>query len=152
MKGPRLAVAILYLVTATTVSYAQGLSDPALTSPNGDPVAWSAWLGEHGSAVVLLWGSWTPGSEPVLVDAPKIQSVAADRGLDFVVVALQERYEVSRAALGSHKLPWLHDRHGALLKVLRVYDIPAMVIVSQDGAVLGTIEASSQALKHWKRP
>jgi hypothetical protein len=147
-----LAAIVVYLAAAAAPGWAQGPGDPPLTSSTGEAVGWLQWLEGHGATTVLLWASWTPEGEAVLADSARMQSIAGGRGLGFVVVALQEPIETSRAALETRDLPWLHDRHGALLKTLRVYAIPTIVVVAADGTVLARLEPSARALEAWPGP
>ena len=142
--------ALCCLITATSfVSTAQPPPPPRLVQPDGVSVDWNEWLAEHGSTAVVLWGSWLPENQKRLEGLAEIREATNTTGLSFVVIALQEPIAASRDALGSSGLPWLHDRHGAMLKHLLVYQVPALVVIHRDGTVLGRLQVDSEALTRW---
>jgi hypothetical protein len=134
------------LILSTQVLDAQVPAEVSLSAPDGASVSWSARLEARGPCAVLLWGSWLPESDSVLAEVPDLQRIASERGLDLVVVAIQEPREVSRSALGNLGVSWLHDRHGSMLKVLQVFEVPRLVVVADDGTVRARIEPSAGAL------
>ncbi len=149
MRIPR-PLAVFCLVLATSaMSFAQPAPPPMLGQPDGVNVGWSDWLGAHGSTAVVIWASWLPEEQRDIKGLADIRRAAADKGLDFVVIAIQEPISASRDALGSSGLPWLHDRHGAMLKHLLIYRVPALAIVRKDGTVLARLQLDPQVLAKW---
>ncbi len=138
------------LITAiSAVSIAQPAPPPTLLQPDGADVEWKEWLTEHGTTAVVIWGSWLPEDQRDLKRLAEIRRAATAKGLSFVVIAIQEPIAASREILGSSGLPWLHDRHGGMLKHLLIYQVPALEIIHSDGTVLGRLEVDSGALRGW---
>ena len=146
--SPILATCICILVTAA-VSYAQPAPAPMLSQSDGKSVGWTDWLTTHGSTVVVVWASWLPGEQRNLSLLNELRRAADARKFDFIVIALQEPIADSRDALEASGIPWLHDRHGAMLKHLLVYQIPAMAVVYKDGTVLARLSPDPEALTQW---
>lgn len=128
------------------VAPAEGASP---TTPEGVPVAWSSWIGDHAPVAVLLWASWVPDADEALADLDRISAAAEARGLDLVVVVVQEPIEEARQAIGSADVEWFHDRYGDLLKDYRVVSIPLLLIFSADGKVTERVAVTSEALQAW---
>ncbi len=82
--------------------------------------------------------------------AGEIAEAAEQRGLSWMLVDVQEPLPDARRALADAEFSWVHDRHGSLLKIYRVFEVPAIVIVSADDTVLGIIEAKAEALETWR--
>ena len=82
----------------------------------------------------------------------ELAEACADAGLHLVVLDVQETLEEGRAALGAYDIAWIHDRHGALLKLYRVIEVPSLLLVAADGSHLANIGASSDALRSWRAP
>jgi hypothetical protein len=141
-----IAAALLILAPALVVA-----ADPPLVDGvSGAPVAWSEWLPRKGPLAVLTWASWAPGADEVLRQSGAIASSCRAKGLGFVVLDVQETLEEARAALAGLEQPWIHDRHGALLKQYRVIRVPSIVLLSADGRVLGRVEATVEAVRAWE--
>jgi len=145
-------------VTCVLMAAMGGVTRPAaaqssivVKNPDGKPVQWNDWIDQRGPAAVLLVSSWAPGVDATLTRLAALERACTDRGLAFVVVVVQEPFEGARAALGGrHEVPWLHDRHGAILKVYRVIEVPALVIVDADGTVADRIDAPPRAVATWQ--
>jgi len=150
MSFPRLFAISVLLLAGWGTSSAQTVPPPSLSLPNGETIVWNDWLADHGSTAVVLWASWLPDDQKMVAGLGEIRRAAADTGLDFVVIALQEPIEASRKALNPTGLDWLHDRHGALLKHLLVYRIPALVVIQRDGTISARLKADPEALRQWK--
>ncbi len=131
------------------VTHAQESPSPSLTGPANETVRWDQWVSAHEGGVVVFWASWLPPERrnPALLE--RIRNEAADLKLAFIVVAVQEPIDDSRRALKPSGLPWLHDRHGALLKHLRVFRIPAITVVDGEGNVLATLPFVGGTLRDW---
>ena len=143
-----LAICCLALVISAT-SVAQPAPPPTLLQPDGKEVSWSAWLATHGSTAVVVWASWLPEEQRDLKDLVAIRQAAADKDLDFVVIAIQEPIDASRKALETSGLQWLHDRHGAMLQHLLIYRVPTLAVIQSDGTVLARLQPDPKALIQW---
>jgi hypothetical protein len=131
-----------------------GLGAPAavpvqLVTSAGKPLAWQDWVDEHGSLAVLFWASWTPEADRVRGTFDELARAAAEKELGLVVIDVQEPYEDGRAALKEVSVPWLHDRHGDLLKVYRVIRVPSLLIVDSRGRQVAELAPEPQALRGW---
>jgi len=124
-------------------------ADAVVVDEGGSSIAWAAWLEEHGPAAVVCWASWTPGAAGVVRELDAMQTLADARGLELVLVSVQETVDEARAGLSDVSVTWLHDRYGSVLKQHRVVEIPALIIVDVDGAVVGRMTASAEALRAW---
>ncbi len=141
--------ALCLIMAVSVVSFAQPAPPPTLVQADGTHVEWKEWLTEPGTTAVVIWGSWLPEDQQDIKRLAKIRRTAKAKGLSFVVIAIQEPIEASREVLGSSGLPWLHDRHGGMLKHLLVYQVPALAVIDNDGTVLGRLEVDSGALTRW---
>jgi hypothetical protein len=147
MAASRLIAVLPIILVAIRMATAQA---PSLMTPEGQQVSWDDWLHEQrGNTAVLYWASWIPGADDAMAAADDLSKACSDAELDFVVVAVQEPLAASRTALDSHPVRWLHDRHGALLKLHRVIQLPALVIVDRNGGILARLEASPEAIRRW---
>lgn len=144
----RIASAML-LVVATVAGRAA--AQPAVTTPDGAPVAWDQWVGEHSPVVVVLVASWAPGATETLEQIEAIRVAAESSDLELVVVSVQEGIDEARRALEDTGVEWKHDRYGSLLKHYRVVRIPAMLVVSADREVVARLEPSEKALRAWTK-
>jgi len=126
---------------------AVGAAEPTLRDAAGEPIAWDSWVAEHGPVAVLVWSSWAPGSKQVLIDAPSHRAAARARGLDFLLLDVQETFEEAKASLGGVDVTWFHDRHGVLLKRYRVIRVPFLLVVGADGTATEGLEPSVGALR-----
>ena len=141
---------VLSLLLATVGSAVVDAASPVLLmGPDGVPRGPSDWLDEHDRTAVLVWASWIPGAEEVLADAEALRQVCVERGLRLLVVAVQEPVEASRSLLDSRDLPWLHDRHGALLKTYRVTRIPVLVLLEPDGTLIARLSPTAEEIRAW---
>lgn len=136
-------------MAATATSFALPTPPPTLSQPDGESVGWKDWIGVHGSTVVVVWASWLPDEQKDLSTLKNIRRAAENLDMDFVVIALQEPITESRDALNGSGLPWLHDRHGTILKHLLVFTVPSLVVVRGDGTVLERLPADSDSLVQW---
>lgn len=143
-------LAALCLIAAVSfVSFAQPAPPPTLVQADGTHVEWKEWLTEHGATAIVIWGSWLPEDQRDIKRLAEIRKAANGTGLSFVVIAIQEPIEASREVLDSSGLPWLHDRHGGMLKHLLVYQVPALGVIDSDGTVLDRLEVDPGALTRW---
>ncbi len=135
----------------TTVLIAQPTIDGTveLNAADGTAVSWDQWIAANGPAAVLFWASWTPDADQILTQAAALEQTAQQRQLQFVVVSVQEELDAARARLDEH-VRWLHDRHGRLLRRLRILEIPSLVIIDPEGEVLSRLEPSPDALERWQ--
>jgi hypothetical protein len=133
-------------------SAAIAVDPPLADGVSGAPIAWSDWVSKRGPVAVLVWASWAPGAETVIERWDEIAKECRDSGLHPVVVIVQESLADGRAALGSRVVPWIHDRHGALLKQHRVITVPSILVVSAEGEALARLDPTAAAVAGWKRP
>ena len=110
-------------------------------------MSWTAWIEAHGPAAVVVYASWAPRSDELLLALGDLGASARARELGFVVLAVQEPFDDARASLDPAGVEWLHDRHGTLLKRYRVLRIPSVLVVARDGALLATLDATADALR-----
>jgi len=140
--------ALWVLVALALAQPAAGAEPVLVDGVSGAPLAWGDWLARRGPAAVLVWASWAPGAGEVLANRQVLTAAAREQGLGFVVLDVQESLDEARRALAGVE-SWVHDRHGELLKSYRVTRVPSLVIVAEDGSVLGRLDASSEALRSW---
>ncbi len=134
-----------------------GLAGPSLgvaagaspTTPDGVPVAWPDWVSANAPVAVLLWASWVPDADTALADLDRISAAARGRGLDLVVVAVQEPIAEATESIGDADVTWFHDRYGELLKQYRVVSIPVLLVLSNDGKVTERIAVTRASLQAW---
>lgn len=120
-----------------------------LARPDGSTVTWTDWARGRGPCVVVLWASWLPDHQRTTAYLAEIARAAREKGLELVVIALQEPIENSRRTLGSTSHIWLHDRHGASLRHFMVFQVPEIVVVDSFGAVTARLGPETSALRAW---
>jgi thiol-disulfide isomerase/thioredoxin len=128
-----------------------GAADLALTDPAGTAVDWSEWIRANGPAAVLVWASWAPGAEAAIDGLRDLAEAARSQGLKLVVVDVHEELEAARRGLDRTGVPWLHDRHGSILKEYRLIRLPILVAVDTDGRAFATIDPSADTLRRLPR-
>jgi thiol-disulfide isomerase/thioredoxin len=128
-----------------------GAADLALTDPAGTAVDWSEWIRANGPAAVLVWASWAPGAEAAIDGLRDLAEAARGQGLKLVVVDVHEELEAARRGLDRTGVPWLHDRHGSILKEYRLIRLPILLAVDQNGRALATLEPSADTLRRLPR-
>ena len=101
---------------------------------------------------VLLWASWLPKADTTLDQVETLAAAARGRGLDFLVVVVQEPLDDARGPLGGVRADWLLDRYGRLLKHYRVVSIPRLLIIEADGRVRASLEPEPTALRDGGAP
>lgn len=121
-----------------------------VTAPDGRTLEWSRWLANAGPAAVLLWSSWSPRGDEPLAELEAFEAVCRERGLAFVLVAVQEELEESAAVLGGRDVRWLHDRHGMLLKRYRVVRVPSVLVLDGRGEAVARLQPTPEALQAWE--
>ena len=127
--------------------------DPPLADGiSGAPIAWSDVVGKRGPVAVLVWASWAPGAPAVIDGWDEIVKECGLSGLHPVIVDVQETLADARAALGPRGVPWIHDRHGALLKQYRVIKVPSIVVVSAEGEDVAHLDPTVAAVAGWRSP
>jgi len=125
-------------------------ADPRLVDGvSGAPIAWTDWVAKRGPVAVLVWASWAPTAEATMDGHAGLAQACADAGLLLVVLDVQESLEDGRAALGGREVGWLHDRHGALLKMFRVIEVPSLLLVAADGRQLAKLDPTPDAVRGW---
>jgi hypothetical protein len=67
----------------------------------------------------------------------------------LVVVAVQEPLADAQNGLGSRRVSWMHDRHGALLKAYRIIRVPSLLIVDAKARDWDNLEISPEAIREW---
>jgi len=128
-----------------------GAADLALTDPAGTAVDWPEWIRANGPAAVLVWASWAPGAGAAIDGLAGLGEAARSQGLTLVVVDVHEELETARRGLDRTGVPWLHDRHGSILKEYRLIRLPILVAIDQSGRVVATIEPTADSLRRLPR-
>ncbi|PWB72224.1 MAG: hypothetical protein C3F15_11510 [Holophagae bacterium] len=145
----------MVMVVAAVVVLLAGSSaaaaDLALTDPAGTAVDWSEWIAANGPAAVLVWASWAPGAGAAIDGLAGLGEAARSQGLKLVVVDVHEELETARRGLDRTGVPWLHDRHGSILKEYRLIRMPILVVIDQSGRALATIEPTADSLRRLPR-
>ena len=62
-------------------------------------MSWTAWIEAHGPAAVVVYASWAPRSDELLLALGDLGASARARELGFVVLAVQEPFDDARASL-----------------------------------------------------
>lgn len=122
-----------------------------LEGPDRVPVGWTQWLEGRAPVAVLLWASWAPRADATLAQVDELSSACRSAGLGLLVVAVQEPFADAEAILGRRSVAWLHDRHGQLLKLYRVLQLPSLVVVEADGSLSARLDPTPEALRGWSR-
>jgi hypothetical protein len=124
-----------------------GAPQMAVTAPDGSPVQWSRLLEQHGPVAVLFWASWAPRGRSTLASCGRMREAARKRGLELLIVDVQESLPDARYALSNSGIPWVHDRYGRLLRRYRVLRIPRLLVIAKDGGVTARLEPRAEALE-----
>jgi hypothetical protein len=144
----------LVLVVAASIGAAGPRGDEehpsGLLGGDGHSFDWHQWLSDSGPAAVLVWSTWAPESAAVLERLDAIERACGERGLTLVLVDVHEEFEDARTALADQQVLWVHDRHGAVLKKLRVFRVPALVVVDAGGEIRERLEPTVEALLQWE--
>ena len=142
-------LALIFLLAAGP---AEAADPPLADGVSGAPIAWSDWVSKRGPVAVLVWASWAPGADAVIERWDEIVEECSVSGLHPVVVVVQESLADGRAALGARDVPWIHDRHGALLKQHRVIRVPSILVVSAEDEALARLDPTAEAVAGWRYP
>jgi len=135
------------MVIALGVTISASAAGPTVTTPDGRPLEWSGWIDDNAPVAVLLWASWVPGADTTLTDLGGIRTAVRDRGLDLVVVVLQEPIEEAKESLEGVDITWFHDRYGHLLKDYRVVSIPRILVIDEEGRVVERLDATTASVR-----
>ena len=122
-----------------------------LEGPDRVPVGWAQWLEGRGPVAVLLWASWAPRADATVAQLDELSAACRSAGLELVVVAVQEPFADAEAVLGRRSVAWLHDRHGQLLKLYRVLQLPGLVVLEADGSLSARLEPTPEGVRGWSR-
>ncbi len=147
----------MFVALVALVAIGAGSAVPAagqeitLSASDGTQVSWAALVAERGPMAVLLWASWLPKADATLDEVDALASAARERGLTFVLVAVQEPLDDARGRLDGRTIDWLHDRYGQLLKHYRVVSIPRLLVVEADGRVRSSLPPEPAALRDGAR-
>lgn len=140
---------VILLAAATGVGVAQ--EPPQLMTPTGEAVPLDGLLADRGTAAVVVWASWAPRAPEVLAELEKMSEACRQRGLQLVLVDVQETLDEASEHLRGRKVTWFHDRYGSVLKHFRVISVPALIIVDRDGGVIGRPDsATAAAIVAWR--
>jgi hypothetical protein len=91
-------------------------------------------------------------AEATMDEHTSLAEACTEAGLHLVVLDVQESLEDGRAALAGREVGWLHDRHGSLLKMYRVIEVPSLLLVAADGEQLAKLDATADAVSSWSKP
>ncbi len=139
------------MVAAIALAAAVGLAgDLHFVDSDRTPVGWQEWLDSHGPTAVLVWASWAPGADECSRAVGELRTAAGAHGLDLVIVAVQEGFDDAAAVLERTGAPWLHDRHGAILKEYRLIEVPGLIVVDGQGRVQAKLDPTPGALAEWR--
>jgi hypothetical protein len=144
--------AMLALLLLFGSSSAVAVEPPRADRGSGAPIGWSDVVSKRGPVAVLVWASWAPGAAAVIDGWDEIALASRESGLHLVVVDVQETLADARAVLGPRGVPWIHDRHGSLLKQYRVIKVPSIVVVSAEGEALAHLDPTVAAVAGWRSP
>jgi hypothetical protein len=148
----RRCCATLVLALLMAVSNASAANPRLVDGVSGAPIDWSDWVSKRGPVAVLVWASWTPDATATLRGYERLVRACEEKGLELVLLDVQETLEDGRRALASHDGGWLHDRHGVLLKQYRVISIPSLMVVAAGGEILAKMEPTPEAIGSWGGP
>lgn len=138
----------VFLVFAIMVAAGASAADPPLVDGvSGAPVVWSDWLAKRGPVAVMVWASWAPEAGSVVSNYPAFVEASRNDGFHPVLLDVQEGLSEARNALKGSGINWIHDRHGAFLKLYRVITVPSVVVLSADGEVLRRLKTTPDSLK-----
>ena len=144
---------MLFTILALFGLSAASAADPRIVDGvSGAPIAWTDWVAKRGPVAVLVWASWAPMAEATMDEHTSLAEVCTEAGLHLVVLDVQESLEDGRAALAGREVGWLHDRHGALLKMYRVIEVPSLLLIAADGEQLAKLDATADAVRRWSNP
>lgn len=150
-RSRRSAAATGVLAALVVTALTAGASELTLAEPGGGAVRWSEWLAGNGPAAVLVWASWAPSADAAVDALDELAAASEAQRLALVVVAVQESAEAAGRVLDRTGTPWLHDRHGAILKEYRLIRVPILVVLDGDGEVLAKLDPRPEALRAWRR-
>ncbi len=136
----------LCLLAVMIAGGAAAADPPLVDGVSGAPLVWSDWVAKRGPVAVLVWASWAPDAESVVGDYQAIARAGREAGLHMVLLDVQETLEDGRKALRGSSVNWIHDRHGALLKLYKVITVPSVIVVAADGTLLQRLDATPAAL------
>lgn len=158
--APALIVAALLLVAATIAAYVLATRMITRTRPAGAPGALSpsgsralappftlpslraqeqiALADFRGHVVVLnFFASWCGPCELEAADLEQTWESVRGRGVVFLGVAIQDRYQDAQAFLTKHGItyPAVFDADGQVVRAYRITGIPTTVLIDVDGRV-----------------
>jgi hypothetical protein len=150
IRHMKLEMVLLLLVLLVGVqAEGQVLETLHVRASDGESTPLDSWLAERGPAVLLIWATWAPRSEQSLVVLDELQAACAERDLALVVVDVQEPFEAGWDVFAGGDVPWVHDRHGVLLKHFRVIKIPRLLVISSDGDLVQQSAVSVDFVRNW---
>jgi len=144
-----LAVALGAALIAPAASAAEPRAEVQVAQADGTPVVWERWVSRHAPVAILVWASWAPRAGDALARIGELQAAARAKGLEVAVVDVQEARGDAQAALSRTGVPWLHDRHGSLLKRYRVIRVPSVIVIDKTGQAAARLEATPEAIGEW---
>jgi hypothetical protein len=136
----------LLLVAILVAATAAAADPPLVDGVSGAPLDWTEWVAKHGPVAVIVWASWAPGAATVVNNSKAFVDASRLAGWKLALLDVQESLDDGRKALAGSDLTWIHDRHGALLKLYRVIEVPSVVVIAADGSVLQRLQAKPEAL------
>lgn len=149
-RSARLAFLVVGFLLIVSVLQAQSLEALHVSVAEGRSESFDSWLGANGPAVLMVWATWAPRADTALERLARIRRACEERDIALVLVDVQEPYEVGREALRQYGLPWIHDRHGQLLKHFRIIKIPRLLLVGAGGELISQADVSEDAVRSWE--
>ena len=135
------------VVIVLGVSISASATGSSVTTPDGHSLEWAGWVDDNAPVAVLLWASWVPEADTTLAELGGIRTAVRARGLDLVVVVLQEPIEEAKELLDGVDITWFHDRYGHLLKDYRVVSIPRILVIDEEGRVVERHDATAASVR-----
>ncbi|NOZ79092.1 MAG: hypothetical protein GXP48_07935 [Acidobacteria bacterium] len=151
--GMTVLIACALVVTGVHTAAAQigGVKVTGIVAPDSTPVRWQSWVSRHAPLALVVWASWLPRSKAALNELGALQDACRRRGLHLALVDVSEPLQDGSTALAGVGIPWVHDRHGSVLKHYRLVHIPCLLILDKESRLVAQLDVSVAALQAWEK-